>query len=76
MSDENLEKGCGGRGGKIKCAKPGKKVRNSFLMFLRTYRPKHCGKTMPQLAKEAGRIWNHMSSGEKQKYENEVSLFL
>lgn len=59
---------------RVKCARPGKKTRNAFFMFLRNYRTKNCGKSMPQLAKEAGRLWNGMSSQEKQKYKEAVSI--
>lgn len=70
MLDKSLEDSSYSK--KPKCARRGRKVRNSFLMFLREYRTKHCGKSMPQLSREAARIWNCMSSSEKGKYRNEV----
>lgn len=51
-----------------KCAKPGPVIKNAFINFLRDFRKKRCGKSMPEISKEAAKRWKCMSICKRSKY--------
>lgn len=51
-----------------KCARPGPTIKNPFINFLRDFRKKRCGKSMPNISKEAAKIWKCMNICKRSKY--------